>query len=123
MANVQLNYTAAEINEAIRIALGMGATANFVVDINDNDWRSSSSGYGSYELTVVATGTSFVGNYPQVIYVDETGLSYGIQVKYNATNDSETNFTIYSNIGVGGKIIAIGSRPVKSDGSGSIVVN
>ena len=121
MANIQLAYTAKDINAAIGLALNGKTNGSFEVNIKSSDWKSSNSGYGLYELTVSGTGSANVGKYPQVIVIDTQGVQNAAVIKYN-TVENATNFTVYSNVQIDGTIVVIGSVKINTS-SGDVAIN
>lgn len=122
MANIQLSYTAEQINAAIGLALNGKTNGSFEISINPGDWRSSTSGYGEYELLVKGTGTANVGRHPQVIVIDEQGVQNTVVIKYYNRDEGATEFTVYSNVQTSGTIVVIGSVPIDTS-SGNITVS
>lgn len=122
MANIQLNYTAEEINAAIELALNGKTSGSFEINIKSSDWRSSTSGYGAYELLVKGTGSANVGAHPQVIVIDEQGVQNTAVIKYYKYDENATEFTVYSNVQIDGTIVVIGSIPINTS-SGNVVVS
>ena len=121
MANIQLAYTAEDINAAIGLALNGKTNGSFEVSIKSSDWKGSNSGYGLYELTVSGTGSANVGKYPQVIVIDTQRVQNAAVIKYN-TVENTTNFTVYSNVQIDGTIVVIGSVKINTS-SGDVAIN
>ena len=121
MENVQLSYTAQQINAAIGLALNEKTIGSFEVNIKSSDWKISNSGYGLYELTVNGTKSANVGKHPQVIVIDTQGVQNAAVIKYN-TVENATNFTVYSNVQIDGIIVVITSVQINTS-SGDVVIN
>lgn len=105
-------YTGGQIEQAISAYLNGNTKTTVIVNVSatTTSWKtnSSTSSFSAKYYTEIATSGSFyVGNYPDIFIVDNSGVKIIPDVDYSAKNGT---FKVYSNTMVAGVIVINGTK-------------
>ena len=105
-------YTGDQIEQAISAYLNGNTKTTVTVNVSatTTSWKtnSSTSSFSAKYYTEIATSGSFyVGNYPDIFIVDNSGVKIIPDVDYSAKNGT---FKVYSNTMVSGIVVINGTK-------------
>ena len=105
-------YTGTDIEQAIGAYLNGNTKTTVVVNVSatETSWKtnpSTSSFPAKYYTEIELTGSFYVGNYPDIFIVDNSGVKIIPDVDYSAKNGI---FKVYSNTMVAGVVVINGTK-------------
>lgn len=102
-------YTGAQIEQAISAYLNGNTKTTVTVNVlaTTQYWKTSTGSSAKYYTEIDTSGSFYVGNYPDIFIVDNSGAKIIPDVDYSAKNGT---FKVYSNTMVAGVIVINGAR-------------
>ena len=105
-------YTGLEIDTAVGAYLNGNTKTTVIVNVSatETSWKtnsSTSSFPAKYYTEITTSGSFYVGIYPDIFIVDNSGVKIIPDVDYSAKNGT---FKVYSNIMVSGIVVINGTR-------------
>lgn len=102
-------YTGAQIEQAISAYLNGNTKTTVTVNVlaTTQYWKISTGSSARYYTEIDTSGSFYVGNYPDIFIVDNSGVKIIPDVDYSAKNGT---FKVYSNTMVAGVIVINGTK-------------
>ena len=105
-------YTGSQIDTAVGAYLNGNTKTTVVVNVSatETSWKTNSSASSfpaKYYTEITTSGSFYVGIYPDIFIVDNSGVKIIPDVDYSAKNGT---FKVYSNAMVAGVIVINGAR-------------
>lgn len=102
-------YTGAQIEQAISAYLNGNTKTTVTVNVlaTTQYWKTSTGSSAKYYTEIDTSGSFYVGNYPDIFIVDNSGAKIIPDVDYSAKNGT---FKVYSNTMVAGVIVINGTK-------------
>lgn len=110
--NFVSQYTGDQIEQAISACLNGNTKTTVVVKVSPTtaSWKTNSSTSffsAKYYTEIALSGSFYVGNYPDIFIVGNSGVKFIPDVDYSAENGT---FKVYSNAMVNGFIVINGAK-------------
>lgn len=104
-------YTGAQIEQAISAYLNGNTKTTVTVNVSGTAqyWKTSTDSSAKYYTEIDTSGSFYVGNYPDIFIVDDSGVKIIPDVDYSAKNGT---FKVYSNAMVAGVIVINGAKTI-----------
>lgn len=106
-------YTGAEIQTAIAAYLNGNTKTTVIVNVSATDtyWKTntSTSSSAKYYMEIMLDNAFYVGNYPDIFIVDNSGVKIIPDVDYSNVAANKT-FKVYSNTMVNGVVVINGTK-------------
>ena len=105
-------YTGDQIEQAISAYFNGNTKTTVIVNVSatSTSWKTNSSASSfpaKYYTEITTSGSFYVGNYPDIFIVDNSGVKIIPDVDYSAKNGT---FKVYSNTMVAGVIVINGTK-------------
>lgn len=106
-------YTGAQIEQAISAYLNGNTKTTVTVNVSGTAqyWKTSTDSSAKYYTEIDTSGSFYVGNYPDIFIVDDSGVKIIPDVDYSAKNGT---FKVYSNTMVNGVVVINGTKTTSS---------
>ena len=107
--NFVSQYTGDQIEQAISACLNGNTKTTVVARLPGTTeyWKISNNPFIKYYTEIALSGSFYVGNYPDIFIVGNSGVKFIPDVDYSAENGT---FKVYSNAMVNGFIVINGAK-------------